>query len=114
METELAEGQMPLPAQQIAGCGDVSCELLVDPIPRPKSPAFKVRLQPEIPEVVLIDNQKPNSMQILRLTQAMLRERGVRVREEIIFKATAGRAVHKELFDQLSKEKGLLIFGVND
>jgi hypothetical protein len=103
-----------LPAQQITSCGDVSCEFLVDPIPRPKPPPFRVRLKPEEDEVVLIDNRKPNSMEILRMAQAILRERGVRVREEIVQKATAGQAVHKELFGKLRQEKGLLLFGVND
>jgi hypothetical protein len=115
METILdSEAPAELPVRQIESCGDVSCEFLVDPIPRPRPKGFKVRLKPEQAEVIFIDNRKPNSMELLRLAQEILRERGVRVREEIVQKATASQAVEKTLFDRLKHEKGLLLSGVND
>ena len=87
---------------------------LVDPIPRPKSGPFTVRTKPEIEEVVLLDNGKPNSMAILRRTQAILRDRGVRVKEEIRSKPFAGVPVDNELLGMLAQERGLLLCGVND
>ena len=87
---------------------------LVDPIPRPKSGPFTVRTKPEIDEVVLLDNGKPNSMAILRRTQAILRDRGVRVKEEIRSKPFAGVPVDNELLGMLAQERGLLLCGVND
>ena len=72
-----------LPADRIPSCGDVSCEFLVDPIPRPRPAPFTLTLRPEKPEVVFIANQKPNAPQILELAQKILRERGVDVREQI-------------------------------
>ena len=87
---------------------------LVDPIPRPKSGPFTVRTKPEVEEVVLLDNGKPNSMAILRRTQAILRDRGVRVKEEIRSKPFAGVPVDNELLGMLAQERGLLLCGVND
>ena len=87
---------------------------LVDPIPRPKSGPFTVRTKPEVDEVVLLDNGKPNSMAILRRTQAILRDRGVRVKEEIRSKPFAGVPVDNELLGMLAQERGLLLCGVND
>ncbi|HXC38653.1 MAG TPA: hypothetical protein VN667_06875 [Burkholderiales bacterium] len=103
-----------LPAQQIVSCDDVACELLIDPIPRPEPPEFKVRLKPEQPYVLLVDNNKPNSMAILKATQAELRARGVEVREEIPIKERAGTAMPAAMLDALAKEKGLVLCGVND
>jgi len=87
---------------------------LVDPIPRPNSGPFTVRTKPEVEEVVLLDNGKPNSMAILRRTQAILRDRGVRVKEEIRSKPFAGVPVDNELLGMLAQERGLLLCGVND
>lgn len=87
---------------------------LVDPIPRPNSGPFTVRTKPEVEEVVLLDNGKPNSMAILHRTQAILRDRGVRVKEEIPSKAFAGVPVDNELLGMLAQERGLLLCGVND
>ena len=87
---------------------------LVDPIPRPKSGPFTVRTKPEVEEVVLLDNGKPNSMAILRRTQAILRDRGVRVKEEIRSKPFAGVPVDNEMLGMLAQERGLLLCGVND
>jgi hypothetical protein len=104
-----------LPATQIAGCGDASCELLVSPIPRPMGAPFKVRLKPEEPRVVLVDNEKPNSMQILERTQAILRQRGIEVAEKILKKEIpAGRPMQGKWLDRFAKERGLLVLGIND
>ena len=103
-----------VPARQIASCGDVSCEFLVDPIPRPTPPPFTVHMRPEIQQVVLVDNGKPNALEILRMTQAILRERGVDVKEEIVQKPSATQPSHAELLGQLAQERGLLLLGVND
>jgi hypothetical protein len=62
-----------------------------------------------------MDNRKPNSMAILRRTQAELKRRGVRVREEILVKqANAAVPVYGEQLEQLRQEKGLILAGVND
>jgi hypothetical protein len=87
---------------------------LIDPIPRPASGPFTVRTKPELDQVVLLDNGKPNSMAILRRTQALLRERGVEVKEEIRSKPFAGVPVDNELLGLLAQERGLLLCGVND
>ena len=87
---------------------------LVDPIPRPRSGPFTVRTRPEIDQVVLLDNGKPNSMRILRRTQELLRARGVDVKEEIRSKPFAGVPVDSELLGMLAQERGLLLCGVHD
>ena len=110
-----ASSSPALPAQNLISCGDISCEFLVNPIPRPKPAPFKVTIKPEKQEVVLMDNDKPNSMEILRRTRAVLRARGVAVREEILCKnVSAAYPVNGDLFDKLSREKGLVLSGVND
>jgi hypothetical protein len=103
-----------LPEQSIASCGDVSCEFLVDPIPRPDLEPMKVRLKPEVPEVLLMDNSKPNSMEILRRAQAELRKRGVKVRDIVTKVAVSAFPVDGAQLAQLSREKCLVISGVND
>ena len=102
-----------VPVQRLASCGDTSCEFLIDPIPRPRPAPFAVRMRPERAEVVFIANQKPNALQVLERAQAILRARGVRVRDEI-YRKTAGGAVQGELLEQLKKERGLVLSGVND
>jgi hypothetical protein len=102
------------PAERIISCGDVSCEFLVDPIPRPRPEPLQVTLQPAIRKVVLVDSQKPNSRVILTRTQQILRERGIEVEEEIIVKRSAGIPMETELLDQLAARGGLILSGVND
>jgi hypothetical protein len=87
---------------------------LIDPIPRPTTGPFTVRTKPEVEQVVLLDNGKPNSMAILRGTQELLRARGVDVKEEIASKPFAGVPVDNELLGMLAQERGLLLCGVND
>jgi hypothetical protein len=101
------------PADRIASCGDASCEFLVDPIPRPAPPPIVV-VEPEVREVMLVDNRKPNSMAILLRVQRLLRERGITVKEEIIEKPDASRPLKPQVLDTLAEERGLVMFGVSD
>lgn len=104
-----------IPEQAIASCGDISCEFLVNPIPRPMLEPMQVRLKPEEPVVTLMDNSKPNSMGILKRAQAELKKRGVKVRDEILIKkASAAVPVFGEQLAMLKAEKGLILSGVND
>jgi hypothetical protein len=105
---------MVKPAERIVSCGDVSCEFLVDPIPRPRPEPMTIRIRPEKQQVVFVDSQKPNSLVILRRAQAILRERGVDVKEEIVQKRSAGIPMDEELLDRLAEEGGLILSGVND
>lgn len=102
------------PAQRIVSCGDISCEFLVDPIPRPRPLPMHVTIAPAKRRVVFCDSQKPNSLSILRRAQAILRERGVEVTEEIITKRSAGIPMEDEVLDRLAARGGLILSGVND
>lgn len=102
------------PTEQIASCGDVSCEFLVNPIPRPKPPAIEVNTTPENREVVFLDNHKPNSLIILRGAQRILRERGVPVREEITVKLNASLPAPASELDELAATGGLILCGIGD
>jgi hypothetical protein len=113
--TEKPVKMRSLPEQSIASCGDVSCEFLVDPIPRPDLEPMKVRLKPEVAEVILMDNSKPNSLEIMTRAHAELRKRGVKVRDQILTKAVVNAfPIDGAQLAQLSKEKGLVLSGVND
>lgn len=105
---------MKVPETKIESCGDISCEFLVDPIPRPRPRPFNVRLQPDTPRVVFVDSGKPNSMGFLRRAQQLLRERGIDVKEEIVTKGSSGIPMADALLDQLAAEGGLIVSGVND
>jgi hypothetical protein len=87
---------------------------MVTPIPRPRSGAFSVKIKPDVAEVIFVDNCKPNSIAILRRAQAELRRRGVAVQEEIRVKPFAGAHMNDQLLTELSREKGLVICGIND
>lgn len=102
------------PAERITSCGDLSCEFLVDPIPRPRPLPMTVTIRPEKQQVVFVDSQKPNSRLILTRAQAILRERGVDVKEEIIMKRSAGIPMDDQLLERLKEEGGLILSGVND
>ena len=114
--TESADksGGVELPSQRLMSCGDITCELLVDPIPRPAPDPIKVALKPRQARVTLMDHQKPNSMAILKLTQTILRERGVEVNEEILVKADASTPMPAAMLDSLSREGGLVLCGISD
>ncbi|MET0995145.1 MAG: hypothetical protein ABWY20_14170 [Mycobacterium sp.] len=102
------------PAERITSCGDVSCEFLVDPIPRPRPQPMAITMRPEKQQVVLVDSQKPNSSAILRRAQQILRERGVDVKDEILKKRSAGVPMDDQTLDRLAREGGLILSGVND
>jgi hypothetical protein len=102
------------PAERITSCGDVSCEFLVDPIPRPRPAPLTITIAPERQRVVFVDSQKPNSLVILKRAQELLRERGVEVADEIVRKRTAGIPMEDQVLDRLALEGGLILSGVND
>src|ERR1700756_2533460 len=110
---QLGEGALA-PSKQIVSCGDVSCELLVDPIPRPKPAPIKITVKPTRRRVVLVDNKKPNSLAILTRAQALLRSRGIEVREDILVKPLASVPMPDEMMDELAKESSLILCGVSD
>ncbi|MBT4521033.1 MAG: hypothetical protein HOC23_13610 [Halieaceae bacterium] len=102
------------PAIQLTSCGDVSCELLVDPIPRPTPDPIKVSLKPKVASVTFVDHQKPNSKRIMEYAQDILRDWGVEVREEIIVKADASVPMPEAMLQSLSGEGGLVLCGISD
>lgn len=108
------EGAVSVPARQIKSCDDVSCELLVDPIPRPTPEPLEVILKPTERRVRFVDHSKPNSIKILRMSQQILRDRGIEVEEEILNKGDASQRMPGELLGLLSGEKGLVLCGVSD
>jgi hypothetical protein len=87
---------------------------MVNPIPRPTSGPFHVKVVPDQRHVVLVDNGKPNSMAILRRAQQELRRRGIEVQEDIPAKPFAGVPMDDQLLGRLSQERGLVLAGVND
>ena len=110
-----SKGTVSVPATQIVSCGDISCEFLVDPIPRPKPAPIKIRLKPEEQRVTLVDNDKPNSLQILERTQAILRQRGIAVHDKVLQKGmSAGLPMPANWLQKYANDKGLLVFGIND
>jgi hypothetical protein len=103
-----------LPDRRIVSCGDVSCEMLVDPIPRPRPEPFTVTIAPAKRQVVLVDNRKPNSLAILQRTQRVLRDRGVDVRDQIRRKTSAGSPMQESMLAELAAGGGLILAGVSD
>lgn len=103
-----------IPAKQLVSCGDVSCELLVNPIPRPEPEPISITLKPKARRVTFVDHRKPNSTAILTFAQQILRERGVEVSEEILFKGDAGVPMPGVLLARLAAEPGLVLCGVSD
>jgi hypothetical protein len=108
-----SEGNNP-PARQLTSCGDVSCELLVDPIPRPTPDSIKVTLKPKVARVTFVDHHKPNSRVIMEYAQSILRERGLEVRDEILLKADASVRMPDAMLKSLSGEGGLVLCGISD
>lgn len=103
-----------IPAKQLISCGDVACEVMVNPIPRPEPEPLKITLKPKVPRVTLLDHKKPNSLAILQFTQQILRERGIEVNERILQKNDASAPMSAALLASLSKEPGLVLCGVSD
>lgn len=109
------DSEMTVPERRIVSCGDISCEFLIDPIPRPDLDPITVTYKPRKREVVLLDNQKPNSPAILKRTQDLLRAKGIAVQETIRTPASGGAsAFSDEELDELAREEGLVVYGVND
>lgn len=108
-----SKGSEP-PAKHLTSCGDVSCELLVDPIPRPTPDPIVVTLKPKEARVTFLDHHKPNSRVILGYAQEILRERGIEVRDEILSKSDASVRMPEAMLQSLSGEGGLVLCGVSD
>jgi len=108
-----SKGNNP-PARQLTSCGDVSCELLVDPIPRPTPDPIKVTLKPRVAKVTFVDHHKPNSRVIMEYAQGILRDRGIEVRDEILLKADASVRMPDAMLQSLSREGGLVLCGISD
>ena len=102
------------PAKQLTSCGDVSCELLVDPIPRPTPDPIKVTLKPSVARVTFLDHYKPNSKVIMEYAQSILRDRGIEVRDEILIKDDASVRMPEAMLQSLSGEGGLVLCGISD
>ncbi len=111
MSTPMAQ---KIPAQQLVSCGEVSCEVLVNPIPRPEPDPIQITLKPKTPQVTLLDHKKPNSLQIMQYTQQILRERGIKVVDRILQKDDASMPMPAALLASLSQEPGLVLCGVSD
>jgi hypothetical protein len=103
-----------VPAQQLVSCGDVTCEVLVNPIPRPELDPITITLKPKVPRVTFMDHKKPNSLAIMQFAQQILRQRGIEVREEILQKDDASTPMPAALLASLSKEPGLVLCGISD
>jgi hypothetical protein len=110
----LGSGGSNPPARQLTSCGDVSCELLVDPIPRPTPDPIKVTLKPRVAKVTFVDHHKPNSKLIMEYAQSVLRERGIEVNDEILIKADASVRMPEAMLQSLSGEGGLVLCGISD
>ena len=98
----------------MTSCGDVSCELLVDPIPRPTPDPIKITLKPKVARVTFVDHHKPNSRVIMEYAQNILRERGIEVRDEILTKDDASVRMPDAMLQSLCGEEGLVLCGISD
>jgi hypothetical protein len=105
---------MRVPTARIESCGDVSCEFLVNPIPRPRPKPFTVTLKPKRPRVIFVDSGKPNSMGMLRRASEILRAQGVEVDETIDIKDSSGIPMPASHLDRLAQTEALVVSGVND
>ena len=102
------------PAKQLVSCGDVSCELMVDPIPRPTPDPIKVILKPSVAKVTFMDHHKPNSKVIMEYAQNTLRDRGIEVVSEVLIKADASTRMPDAMLQSFAGEQGLVLCGVSD
>lgn len=103
-----------VPADRLVSCGEISCELMIDPIPRPTPEAISITLKPKQRRVTFVDHSKPNSALIMAYAQEILRERGVEVRNEILDKGDASVRMTDTLLQSLVDEEGLIALGVSD
>lgn len=106
--------EIKVPSRELVSCGDLSCEFLINPIPRPEPDPIKVAAKPKKREVVLYDSNKPNSMAIMQAVQKKLRELGIPVKDEIRVKLNASLPMPDDQMDEAAREEGLLVCGVND
>lgn len=102
------------PAKQLVSCGDVSCELMVDPIPRPTPDPINIALKPSVAKVTFLDHHKPNSKLIMEYAQNILRERGVEVESKILIKDDASTRMPEALLQSFANEQGLVLCGISD
>ncbi len=107
------DGNNP-PAEQLTSCGDVSCELLVDPIPRPTPDPIEITIKPSVARVTFLDHRKPNSKVIMEYAQSILRDRGIDVSDEILVKEDASVRMPEAMLQSLSGEEGLVLCGISD
>lgn len=113
-DTRVGAGLTTPPAQKLTSCGDVSCELLVDPIPRPTPDPMKVVLKPSVAKVTFVDHHKPNSKVIMEHAQRILRDRGIEVADEIRIKDDASVRMSEAMLQSFAGEKGLVLCGISD
>jgi hypothetical protein len=101
-------------AHQHAEC-DTDCEILVSPIPRPKTPAFHVSTRAAKRSVYFVDTWKPNSLAILRRAKALLEQRGVST-FDIWSKKDPSRPLTPPELDRIVREGegALVLLGVAD
>lgn len=109
-----ADKPFRVPDTQLASCGDLACEFLINPIPRPTPPPIKAIYKPAKREVLLINTDKPNSMNVMKTVQRMLRERGIPVQEEILIKHNSSQPLEAAQIEAAVQQDGLLVSGVND
>lgn len=102
------------PATQLISCDDISCELLIDPIPRPTPEPIQIALKPRVRKVTFLDHRKPNSTNVLKYAQAILRERNVEVRDEILIKGDASVRMTDAMLQSFAGEDGLVVCGISD
>jgi|TARA_R110001599_G_scaffold52683_13_gene147367 hypothetical protein len=62
---------------------------MVDPIPRPTPDPITITLKPRVARVTFVDHHKPNSRLVMKYAQAVLRDRGIEVRDDILIKDDA-------------------------
>jgi hypothetical protein len=114
-EAVMATQEMKAPEQRIISCGDISCEFLIDPIPRPTLDPISVTYRPRKREIILVDTEKPNSLAVLDITQKLLREAGIAVQDAIRTpKSNASVPFSPDELDEFAAEEGLVVYGVND
>lgn len=102
------------PATQLTSCDDISCELLIDPIPRPTPEPIQIALKPRVRKVTFLDHRKPNSTTVLQYAQEALRERGIEVNEEILIKGDASVRMTDAMLQSFAEEDGLVVCGISD
>lgn len=91
-----------------------SCELLVDPIPRPRAQRLSISTRPKQRRVKILDSRKPNSIVVMRLVAGILRDAGVEVDPDIRMKDDPSRPIEADVLDWIARDEGLLLCGIAD